>query len=181
MVDGECCMDLRLSINSSTMSLHHRLTTFTTRPSALLMPHALYGEVMSFSHDYDIMCQMSYSHDITGLLLDTANHYLSLDAIHSLLDGMAMLRLNSLHWHIVGSYSFPLEVQTCSERSCLLSHGLIRSQSSLRCMSMGRGLEKRVLPMAHTQSMTSWSMHASVVSASSLRLTSLDTPTGQQC
>ncbi|EDQ89607.1 uncharacterized protein MONBRDRAFT_25125 [Monosiga brevicollis MX1] len=55
-----------------------------------------------------------------GLLLDTANHYLSLDAIKTTLDGMAMVKLNLLHWHIVDSYSFPMEVM---QQQGLSQHG----------------------------------------------------------
>ena len=42
-----------------------------------------------------------------GFLMDTANHFLSMDTIRTLVDGMASVKLNVLHWHIVDSYSFP--------------------------------------------------------------------------
>ena len=43
-----------------------------------------------------------------GLLLDTARHYLPLEsAIMPLLDGMAALKLNVLHWHICDASAFP--------------------------------------------------------------------------
>lgn len=43
-----------------------------------------------------------------GFLLDTSNHFISMDSIRRLVDGMAAVKLNTLHWHIVDSYSFPL-------------------------------------------------------------------------
>ena len=43
-------------------------------------------------------------------MIDTANHYLSPSAIKKTIDGMLMVKLNVLHWHIVGSYSFPMDV-----------------------------------------------------------------------
>jgi hypothetical protein len=42
-----------------------------------------------------------------GLLMDTANHYLSLPLILKFLDAMAAAKMNVLHWHLVDSYSFP--------------------------------------------------------------------------
>lgn len=43
-----------------------------------------------------------------GLLVDTANHFLPLSTLKKFIDGMAAVKLNTLHWHIVDSYSFPL-------------------------------------------------------------------------
>lgn len=44
-----------------------------------------------------------------GLLLDTARNFLSMSTIQRMLDGMAMSKLNVLHWHVTDSQSFPLE------------------------------------------------------------------------
>lgn len=43
-----------------------------------------------------------------GLLVDTARHFLPVaDALLPLLDGMAALKLNVLHWHLCDAHSFP--------------------------------------------------------------------------
>ena len=42
-----------------------------------------------------------------GLLLDTSNHFLSVSLIKKFIDTMASVKLNTLHWHLVDSYSFP--------------------------------------------------------------------------
>lgn len=44
-----------------------------------------------------------------GLLIDTARNFLSVEMIKKNIDGMALSKLNVLHWHITDSQSFPLE------------------------------------------------------------------------
>ena len=43
-------------------------------------------------------------------MVDTARHYLPLDTILSIIDGMVIEKLNVLHWHSVDDQSFPMEV-----------------------------------------------------------------------
>jgi hypothetical protein len=40
--------------------------------------------------------------------VDTARHWLPPAALRNLLDGMAAVRLNVLHWHVSDAQSFPL-------------------------------------------------------------------------
>ncbi|XP_055845206.1 chitooligosaccharidolytic beta-N-acetylglucosaminidase-like [Episyrphus balteatus] len=47
-----------------------------------------------------------------GILLDTAKNYFSLQSIKRTLDGMAMSKLNTFHWHIVDSNSFPMVIKS---------------------------------------------------------------------
>ncbi len=49
-----------------------------------------------------------------GMMIDTANHYLQPSTLMTIIDGMAMDRFNVLHWHIVDSYSFPLQLKNFS-------------------------------------------------------------------
>jgi hexosaminidase len=42
-------------------------------------------------------------------MIDTARHFLSVPTILTVLEGMAVEKLNVLHWHAVDDQSFPLE------------------------------------------------------------------------
>lgn len=44
-------------------------------------------------------------------MIDTSRHFMPLEFVHHIIDGMAANRLNVMHWHIVDSNSFPY----CSE------------------------------------------------------------------
>ncbi|XP_062511528.1 uncharacterized protein LOC134187426 [Corticium candelabrum] len=46
-----------------------------------------------------------------GLLIDTARHFQPVTNIKRVLDSMAYAKLNVMHWHIVDTQSFPMEVR----------------------------------------------------------------------
>ncbi|CAK4615361.1 unnamed protein product [Aphanomyces euteiches] len=45
-----------------------------------------------------------------GLTLDTSRNYYSVASIKRILDGMALNKLNTFHWHLTDTHSFPLEI-----------------------------------------------------------------------
>ncbi|EGD78011.1 hypothetical protein PTSG_09649 [Salpingoeca rosetta] len=50
------------------------------------------------------------SYPMRGIMVDSANHFIGVPAIKRLLDGMVAVKMNTLHWHLVDSYSFPMQV-----------------------------------------------------------------------
>ncbi|EDW72133.1 uncharacterized protein Dwil_GK10305 [Drosophila willistoni] len=50
-----------------------------------------------------------------GVLLDTSRNFLPLRYIRSTIDAMAASKLNVLHWHVVDTHSFPLEITRVPE------------------------------------------------------------------
>ncbi|XP_038214441.1 chitooligosaccharidolytic beta-N-acetylglucosaminidase [Zerene cesonia] len=46
-----------------------------------------------------------------GILLDTARNYITVDSIKATIDAMAAVKLNTFHWHITDSQSFPFVSQ----------------------------------------------------------------------
>lgn len=45
-----------------------------------------------------------------GLLIDTSRHFQPLEMLKKVIDAMAYSKLNVLHWHVVDTQSFPLEI-----------------------------------------------------------------------
>lgn len=54
-----------------------------------------------------------------GILLDTSRNYFSVESIKRVIEGMAMTKLNTFHWHITDSQSFPLVLNSHPELSKL--------------------------------------------------------------
>ncbi|CAB3368037.1 Hypothetical predicted protein [Cloeon dipterum] len=52
-----------------------------------------------------------------GLLVDTARHFMPIETLHKIIDGMEASKLNTFHWHIVDDQSFPYQSKLYPELS----------------------------------------------------------------
>ena len=67
-----------------------------------------------------------------GLLVDPARHWLSVELIKRLLDGMAVVKLNVLHWHLSDDQGFRVESLVFPRLQKMGSNGQYYRQSEIR-------------------------------------------------
>lgn len=87
-----------LVISQSIWGILHGLETY----SQLVTPHK---DGMLRVSDVKIGDYPRFPH--RGLLLDTSRHFMSMETILKVIDGMSYNKLNVFHWHIVDDHSFP--------------------------------------------------------------------------
>ena len=92
--------DGRCEITSETVwGAFHGMETFTqllTRED---------GRVVTRHAPIQVKDEPRYSH--RGVLIDSARHYLPVDAIKRVIETLPMTKMNVLHWHVVDAQSFP--------------------------------------------------------------------------
>src|SRR5690242_17244695 len=70
---------------------------------------------------------------VRGVMIDSGRNFLSKKKIFEQIDGMALSKLNVLHWHIIDSQSWPLEIKSYPEMTeDAYSPNEIFSQDTLR-------------------------------------------------
>ncbi len=82
-----------------------------------------------------------------GVLFDVCRHFLPLEVIKRNLDGMAMVKMNVLHWHLSENQGFRIECKTFPKLHQLGSDGLYYTQDEVRGLiayAADRGI--RVVP-----------------------------------
>lgn len=84
-----------------------------------------------------------------GLLLDTSRNFFTVAAIERTLDAMAANKLNTFHWHITDSNSFPLYLESLPNMAyygAYSSRQIYHAQDVRRLVQYGRVRGIRVLP-----------------------------------
>lgn len=66
--------------------------------------------------------------DYRGLLIDCSRHFLSVDDVKSVIDMMALHKLNKLHWHITDDQGWRIEIKKYPE---LTEKGSVRAQTKI--------------------------------------------------
>ena len=141
---NKASIDINLKSNEDSLSLttdeSYNLTIRASPDQALIMinihavtyfgaRHALetVTQLMAYDQEYNslqivgsVEIEDSPAYPYRGLLLDTSRNYFSVDSIKRLIKAMSYNKLNTLHWHITDTHSFPIEIKTVPE---LLQYG----------------------------------------------------------
>ncbi|GGO70095.1 family 20 glycosylhydrolase [Bowmanella pacifica] len=82
-----------------------------------------------------------------GLMVDSARHFMPLDAIYRQLDGMASAKLNVFHWHLTDDQGWRLASKAYPKLQELASDGLFYTQQEIQqVVEYARQLGIRVVP-----------------------------------
>ncbi len=82
-----------------------------------------------------------------GLMIDVSRHWEPVDVIKRILDAMAVVKLNVLHWHLSDDQGFRVESRTFPRLHMLGSDGLYYAQSEIRgIVAYARDRGIRVVP-----------------------------------
>ncbi|KAF7357392.1 Beta-hexosaminidase [Mycena sanguinolenta] len=95
-------LESRVEGANSTLGLFRGLATFGQ------IWFDLNGATYTLSAPIQISDSPAYPY--RGFMLDTARNYFPVADIKRTIDAMSWVKINTLHWHIVDSQSFPLEV-----------------------------------------------------------------------
>ncbi|KAJ4321524.1 woronin body major protein [Neodidymelliopsis sp. IMI 364377] len=85
---------------------------------------------------------------IRGIMIDTGRNFISKKKIFEQIDGMALSKLNVLHWHIIDSQSWPLEISAYPEMTeDAYSRNEVFSQDTLKeIISYAAARAVRIIP-----------------------------------
>lgn len=84
-----------------------------------------------------------------GLLLDTSRNYYSVESIERVLDAMSQNKLNTFHWHVTDSNSFPLVLKSLPKMAYYGAHSasqIYTTEDVRHLVEYGRIRGIRVLP-----------------------------------
>ncbi|KAH8114178.1 N-acetylhexosaminidase, partial [Phellopilus nigrolimitatus] len=94
---------------NSTLGLFRGLTTFTQ------LWYELEGESYTLQAPIEIVDSPAFPY--RGFMLDTARNFFPVFDIKQTLDAMSWVKINTFHWHVTDSQSFPIQVPGFMELS----------------------------------------------------------------
>jgi hexosaminidase len=146
---------IEVKIDAST----NEAVAVVAAPTAFGMKHGLETLAQMVKTPDGVICGVSATTPSTvqdqpvwpyrGLMIDTGRHYLKLATIRHAIDGMAALKLNVLHWHILDSSSFPVQSKLFPALSAkgAYSKGSVYSLDDLKAIvAYARSRAVRVVP-----------------------------------
>ncbi|XP_063709245.1 chitooligosaccharidolytic beta-N-acetylglucosaminidase-like [Culicoides brevitarsis] len=89
----------------------------------------------------------TYKH--RGVILDTSRSYFPVDAIKRTIDALAMVKMNTFHWHITDSHSFPILLKSVPELGQLgaYSPSQVYTETDIReLVQFGKARGVRIIP-----------------------------------
>ncbi|KZO96762.1 glycoside hydrolase family 20 protein [Calocera viscosa TUFC12733] len=109
---------------NTTLGLFRGLTTFSqlwysTGGVASTFPFYSFfpGASMIYSIEAPVTVMDTPAYPYRGLLLDTARNFIPVTDLYRQLDAMSYVKINTFHWHVTDSQSFPLTVAAYPELS----------------------------------------------------------------
>ncbi|RVX69873.1 hypothetical protein B0A52_05707 [Exophiala mesophila] len=98
------------SVNITAATVWGALHAFTTLQQLIISDG--HGGLL-IEQPVSIADHPNYSH--RGILIDTGRNFISLNKIQEQIDGLALSKLNVLHWHLVDSQSWPVQIDAYPE------------------------------------------------------------------
>ncbi|KIW90488.1 uncharacterized protein Z519_09134 [Cladophialophora bantiana CBS 173.52] len=83
-----------------------------------------------------------------GVMIDTGRNYIGVPKIYEQIDGMALSKLNVLHWHMVDAQSWPIQIQSYPQMTqAAYSSQMVYSQDDIRTIiAYARARGVRIIP-----------------------------------
>ncbi|EXJ70461.1 beta-N-acetylhexosaminidase [Cladophialophora psammophila CBS 110553] len=83
-----------------------------------------------------------------GVMIDTGRNYIGIPKIYEQIDGMALSKLNVLHWHMVDAQSWPIQIESYPQMTqAAYSSQMVYSQDDIRAIiAYARARGVRIIP-----------------------------------
>lgn len=107
--------DLMISDDSSAIKLSAKTIWGALHGFTTLQQIVIYDEKNGFHVEQPVKISDKPKYTYRGLMLDTGRNFLSPKKIKEQIRGMALSKMNVLHWHMTDTQSWPLQLQSYPE------------------------------------------------------------------